>query len=517
MEPTSRHHRLGWVINHLFYWMSFCPELMDTSRDLFSKYSSYIGLDKLTKSSYDGIEVIFSDESPLLKRFVLGSKQLRSKPIADKLMYDSWKSRMELYMENRENGYLILGSIRNGPLVWPMIEDIREIRRKRVHELSAPEKLQYKADITTAYGVLTVKWIKTYEEIKICWIRNYSWKLLRKGMEETKNQRRLQKLISQLELQGEVIQQEDMDLKLLRSLPSVWKTHALIWRNKTELETISSSLDMNGQRIGFDKTKVDCFNNHKNGHFARECRAPRNQDNRCREYGRTIVPVKNPTKNALIAQYGIGGYDWSYQAEKETPINYEFMALTSSESSSSSDSEVDSCSKTCMKAYIDLKNEYDSLTSDYKKELHAPKRNLRLIDEHFESESVDVSTVSLSADKIVKTIDITYKGVLSTEEPKYVMKNNFGPPIIEDWHSDDDSKDKLSPTVEFKIVKPSVENIESIKTPGETLKTVESHKPRKHHPRGNKRKWNNLMSYRLGSNFKMINKACYMCCSFEHL
>ncbi|GJW29788.1 hypothetical protein Tco_0046663 [Tanacetum coccineum] len=39
---------------------------------------------------------------------------------------------------------------------------------------------------------------------------------------------RLQKLISQLEIQGEVINQEDMNLKLLRNLPFKWKTHALI-------------------------------------------------------------------------------------------------------------------------------------------------------------------------------------------------------------------------------------------------------------------------------------------------
>ncbi|GKG10344.1 hypothetical protein Tco_0341744 [Tanacetum coccineum] len=50
---------------------------------------------------------------------------------------------------------------------------------------------------------------------------------------------RLQKLISQLEIQGEVFTQEDMNLKLLRSLPSEWKTYALIWRNKQEIETIS--------------------------------------------------------------------------------------------------------------------------------------------------------------------------------------------------------------------------------------------------------------------------------------
>ncbi|GJX33998.1 hypothetical protein Tco_0245555, partial [Tanacetum coccineum] len=50
---------------------------------------------------------------------------------------------------------------------------------------------------------------------------------------------RLQKLISQLEIQGEVITQEYMNLKLLRSLPSEWKTHALIWRNKEEIKTVS--------------------------------------------------------------------------------------------------------------------------------------------------------------------------------------------------------------------------------------------------------------------------------------
>ncbi|GJT92971.1 putative ribonuclease H-like domain-containing protein [Tanacetum coccineum] len=50
---------------------------------------------------------------------------------------------------------------------------------------------------------------------------------------------RLQKLISQLEIHGEIISQEDVNLKLLRSLPSEWKTHTLIWRNKSDLDTMS--------------------------------------------------------------------------------------------------------------------------------------------------------------------------------------------------------------------------------------------------------------------------------------
>ncbi|GJZ34902.1 hypothetical protein Tco_0580719 [Tanacetum coccineum] len=53
---------------------------------------------------------------------------------------------------------------------------------------------------------------------------------------------RLQKLISQLEIQGEVINQEDMNLKLLRSLLSEWKTHALIWRNKVGDEAVHKEL-----------------------------------------------------------------------------------------------------------------------------------------------------------------------------------------------------------------------------------------------------------------------------------
>nr|GEX37049.1 hypothetical protein [Tanacetum cinerariifolium] len=52
---------------------------------------------------------------------------------------------------------------------------------------------------------------------------------------------RLQKLISQLEILGESLSQEDINLKFLRSLPTKWRTHTLIWRNKTDLE--GQSLD----------------------------------------------------------------------------------------------------------------------------------------------------------------------------------------------------------------------------------------------------------------------------------
>ncbi|GJX41979.1 hypothetical protein Tco_0256969 [Tanacetum coccineum] len=57
------------------------------------------------------------------------------------------------------------------------------------------------------------------------------------GLDKTYD--RFQKLISQLEIHGEVISQEDANLKLLRSLPSAWKNIALIMRNKSHLDTLS--------------------------------------------------------------------------------------------------------------------------------------------------------------------------------------------------------------------------------------------------------------------------------------
>ncbi|GKC72092.1 ribonuclease H-like domain-containing protein [Tanacetum coccineum] len=147
---------------------------------------------------------------------------------------------------------------------------------------------------------------------------------------------RLQKLISLLEIQGEVINQEDMNLKLLRSLPSEWKTHALIWRNKVEIETISLD-DLNGSSMGDghadnQSKKVYEENMEEAGHKWSK------REQRKREYTRTIA-VETPTQNALIAQDGIRGYDWSYQAEEDQPINHALMAFTSSGSSSSLDSE----------------------------------------------------------------------------------------------------------------------------------------------------------------------------------
>ncbi|GJY25900.1 hypothetical protein Tco_0400626 [Tanacetum coccineum] len=70
-------------------------------------------------------------------------------------MYDSWKSRIELYMENRENGRMILDSIQNGPLVWPtIVEENGTTRKKKYDELLVIKKLQVDCDLKATNIVL---------------------------------------------------------------------------------------------------------------------------------------------------------------------------------------------------------------------------------------------------------------------------------------------------------------------------------------------------------------------------
>ncbi|GJS97743.1 retrovirus-related pol polyprotein from transposon TNT 1-94 [Tanacetum coccineum] len=72
----------------------------------------------------------------------------------DKDLYDSWQSRMELYMENKEHGRMILKSVKHGPLIWPTIEENYVTRTKKYVELSATEKIQADCDLNATNIIL---------------------------------------------------------------------------------------------------------------------------------------------------------------------------------------------------------------------------------------------------------------------------------------------------------------------------------------------------------------------------
>ncbi|GJU51400.1 hypothetical protein Tco_1220955 [Tanacetum coccineum] len=208
---------------------------------------------------------------------------------------------------------------------------------------------------------------------------------------------------------------------------------------------------------------------------------------------RRVVPVETTASNALISCDDLGDYDWSDQA-KEGPTNFALMAYFFTSSNS--------------KVRV-----INAVPPPYTGNFLPPKHDLSLAGiEEFVNEPT-----------VKKPIVETSEAKASADKPKVVRKNN-GAPIIEDWVSDSEEEDVPQAKKEKKIVKSSfakikfVKSKEQVKSPRKTtVKQGNQNRLNTHSPRGNQRNWNNMMSQRLGSNFEMINKACYVCGSFDHL
>ncbi|GKD20223.1 ribonuclease H-like domain-containing protein, partial [Tanacetum coccineum] len=97
-----------------------------------------------------------------------------------------------------------------------------------------------------------------------------------------------------------------------------WQMDMFTIRARRFLKNTGRKFSVNGtEAIGVDKSKVECYNCHKRGHFARESRAPRNQENRNRENTRRVLLVVTTISNALILCDSLGDYDCSDQAEED--------------------------------------------------------------------------------------------------------------------------------------------------------------------------------------------------------
>ncbi|GJU65495.1 RNA-directed DNA polymerase, eukaryota, reverse transcriptase zinc-binding domain protein [Tanacetum coccineum] len=237
----------------------------------------------------------------------------------------------------------------------------------------------------------------------------------------------LQKIFSRLKILGVVITQEDLNSKLLRSLPPEWNTYvksvgassgaqnlafmtAPSTSSTNDINTANPAYEVSNvspnintacpqdleqihkdyleamdlkwqlsllsirekryfQRTGkkifinandtarYDKSKVECFNCHKMGYFARECRAPKNKEGQFKYQDNTRKQGNNEDTSlkAMLAIDGVG-FDWSDMAEEQVQTNMALMAF--------SDSEVyndKTCTKTCLKNYETLKKQCDDL------------------------------------------------------------------------------------------------------------------------------------------------------------
>ncbi|GKB66276.1 ribonuclease H-like domain-containing protein [Tanacetum coccineum] len=308
---------------------------------------------------------------------------------------------------------------------------------------------------------------------------------------------------------------EEIDLK--------WQMAMLTIRARRFLKKIGRNIGVNGtDTIGFNKTKVECYNCHRRGHFARECRAPKNQDSRNKETTKRTVPVKETTSNDLVSQCDGFGYDWSDQAE-EGPTNFALMAYTSSSSSSSDTKSLEKFEK--------AKKERDDLKLILEKFKNSSKNLSKLLDSQicdkfksgvgYDSQVFDSQVFDSQVNDKYKTGE-EYHAV----PPPYI--GNFMPPKPDLVLAEKDeyvfSKSATSvPSTATGEVKTSVSKPKShVKSPRESVKKVENNKQAKYLRKNSqssrdcdfyekkmveKPVWNNARAVLMKSGFKTLNTA----------
>ncbi|GJY75045.1 hypothetical protein Tco_0479476 [Tanacetum coccineum] len=141
-------------------------------------------------------------------------------PMLENDMYDSWKSRMELYMMNRQHGRMILKSVENGPLIWPSIEENGVTRLKKYSELLATKAIQADYDMKATNIIL----LGLPPEERSVKLMNNSQSFLKKKGVNTRVFKYLifSLLLNDMNIYNMKLEQFQVNDKFLNTLPPEW-------------------------------------------------------------------------------------------------------------------------------------------------------------------------------------------------------------------------------------------------------------------------------------------------------
>ncbi|GJS07477.1 hypothetical protein Tco_0364273 [Tanacetum coccineum] len=176
--------------------------------------------------------------------------------------YELWRMRMEQYIQMID--YSLWKAIENdnSSPITKVVEGVETIIAPTTAKEKAQKRLELKARSTLLMGIPNEHQLKfnsikdaksLLQAVKKRFGGNAATKKTQRNLLKQQYENftasgselldqtfdRLQKLISQLEIHGESISQEDVNQKFLRSLSLEWNIHTIVWRNKPEIDTLS--------------------------------------------------------------------------------------------------------------------------------------------------------------------------------------------------------------------------------------------------------------------------------------
>nr|GEZ74739.1 ribonuclease H-like domain-containing protein [Tanacetum cinerariifolium] len=237
---------------------------------------------------------------------------------------------------------------------------------------------------------------------------------------------------------------------------------------------------------GFDKLKVECYNCHKMGHFARECRAPRSQERGRKENYRQGSKAEEKTPKALMAIDGVG-WDWSYIKIKD---------LTGELSEANN----------YIYHYKLAVAQLEGRLVEYKEREVKYIEKIRTLEMYRASNLKCIKTLDKELEelKLEKNgLDGKLAGLLkASKNLDNLIESQRSNKFVKSKDSQSESKTDKQETPK----KPQVKNAEQYR-----------HSNKKPNVKGNQRNWNNLKSYQLGPEFVLNKKACFNCGDFSYL